>query len=174
MTRSYDTKNWNGMIKQEKGYTLVEVITALVLVGVIGVFSSIFLVSAVKGYLFTKEASNSAFNAQISMNRIGLELRAINSMPQFTANTSITYTSDDLDLPGTRKIIFDSGNIYINVDGTDYKLLDNISNPVLAVTSYDFYSDGSDEVAYIDVGFTLKDTPAFSVRIYPRNMVAAP
>ena len=158
--------------EQRVGFVLFEVIVSLVLVGVIATFSSIFLISGIEGYLFSKKAAESALMAQIAMDRISLELRDINNQPTLVANTSITYNSDTL--PGTRMIKFDSGNIYINVGGTNYILLDDISNFTLTATPYDFDNDANNEIAYIDVGFTIIDIPAFSVRIYPRNMVPEP
>ncbi len=158
--------------KQRTGFVLFEVIVSLMLVGAIATFSSIFLISGIEGYLFSKKASESALKAQIAMDRISLELRDINNQPTLDANTSITYTSDTL--PGTRMIKFDSGNIYINVDASDYILLDDISNFTLIATSYDFDSDTNNEIAYINVGFTISDIPEFKVKIYPRNMVPEP
>jgi len=162
------------MMKLREGFVLFEVIVSLVLVGVIATFSSIFLISGIEGYLFSKKASESALKAQIAMDRISLELREINNRPTLDENTSITYTSDSL--PGTRMIKFDSdsNNIYINVDETDYILLDDISNFTLTSTPYDFDNDTNNEIAYIDVGFTITDIPEFKVKIYPRNMVPEP
>ncbi len=155
------------------GFVLFEVIVSLVLVGVMATFSSIFLISGIEGYLFSKKASESALKAQIAMDRISLELRDINNKPTLVADTSITYTSDTL--PETRMIKFDSGNIYINVNASsDYLLLDDISNFTLRAEPYNFDNVGDNEIAYIDVGFTITDIPAFSVKIYPRNMVPAP
>ena len=158
-------------MKQRTGFVLFEVIVSLVLVGAIATFSSIFLISGIEGYLFSKKASESALKAQIAMDRISLELRDINNIDSIDS-TSITYTSDTLS--GTRIIKFDSNNIYINVDASDYLLLDDISNFTLTAILSDLNNDGSDEIAYIDVGFTITDIPAFSVQIYPRNMVSEP
>ncbi len=157
--------------KQRTGFVLFEVIVSLILVGAIATFSSIFLISGIEGYLFSKKASESALKAQIAMDRISLELRDINNIDGIDS-TSITYTSDTL--PGTRMIKFDSNNIYINVDASDYLLLDDISNFTLTAILSDLNNDGSDEIAYINVGFTITDIPAFSVKIYPRNMVSEP
>ena len=153
------------------GFVLFEVIVSLVLVGAIATFSSIFLISGIEGYLFSKKASESALKAQIAMDRISLELRDINNIDGIDS-TSITYTSDTLS--GTRMIKFDSDNIYINVDASDYLLLDDISNFTLTAILSDLNNDTNDEIAYINVGFTITDIPAFSVKIYPRNMVSEP
>ncbi len=157
--------------KQRTGFVLFEVIVSLILVGAIATFSSIFLISGIEGYLFSKKASESALKAQIAMDRISLELRDINNIDGIDS-TSITYTSDTLS--GTRIIKFDSNNIYINVDASDYLLLDNISNFTLTAILSDLNNDTNDEIAYINVGFTITDIPAFSVKIYPRNMVSEP
>ena len=159
-------------MRLKAGFVLIEVIVSLLLLGIIATFSSFFLVSGIEGYLSSKEAVESAFKAQIAMDRISLELRDINNQPTLVANTSITYNSDSL--PGTRIIKFDSGNIYINYGGTDYILLDDISNFTLTTTSFDFGNDGNNEIAYIDVGFTITDIPEFKIKIYPRNMVPEP
>jgi prepilin-type N-terminal cleavage/methylation domain-containing protein len=160
--------------EQRAGFVLFEVIVSLVLVGVIATFSSIFLISGIEGYLFSKKATESALKAQIAMDRIGLELRDINNI-QNLVSTSITYTRDNDKPPGiTRMIKFNSGNIYINFDGTDYILLDDISNFTLTAISSDLNNDGNDEIAYIDLRFTISDIPEFKVWIYPRNMVPEP
>ncbi len=161
--------------EQRAGFMLFEVIVSLVLLGIIASFSSFFLVSGIEGYLSSKEAVESAFKAQIAMDRISLELRDINDILNLDLDTSITYENDKW--PGTtRTITFSSetGNIYINVGGTDYILLDDISNFTLTATSSDLNNDTNNEIAYIDLGFTISDIPAFSVRIYPRNMVPEP
>jgi len=157
--------------EKRAGFVLFEVIVSLVLVGAIATFSSIFLISGIEGYLFSKKASESALKAQIAMDRISLELRDINNIDDINS-TSITYTSDTL--PGTRMIKFDSNNIYINVDASDYILLDDVSNFTLTAILSDLNNDTNDEIAYIDLRFTITDIPEFKVWIYPRNMVPEP
>jgi len=157
--------------EKRAGFVLFEVIVSLVLVGAIATFSSIFLISGIEGYLFSKKASESALKAQIAMDRISLELRDINNIDDINS-TSITYTSDTL--PGTRMIKFDSNNIYINVDASDYILLDDVSNFTLTAILSDLNNDSNDEIAYIDLRFTITDIPEFKVWIYPRNMVPEP
>ena len=66
---------------------------------------------------------------------------------------------------------FASGNLYINVNGVDYKLIEDISNALLSVSYDDLDNDTLDEVAYITVGFDLEALPSFQVRVYPRIMI---
>ena len=87
-------------------------------------------------------------------------------------DTSIRYQSADAALAGSRALKFNGGGLYLTVDGTDYPLIDGISNPILQVQYADLDNDSQpDEVAYVDIGFTLESQPAYSVRVYPRNMV---
>jgi hypothetical protein len=76
-------------------------------------------------------------------------------------------------LTGSRALLFSAGALYLRVDGTDYPLVDNVTDPILQVTYDDMDNDTAlDEVAYIDVGFTVESQPPYSIRVYPRAMVA--
>ncbi len=161
-------------MEQEAGFTLIEVVASLVIVSIIAVFSSLFLVVGLEGYEFTRNAADAAMKAQVALNRISLELKTINSIPSApVTNSSLAYTSSDDTLTGSRTLKFASGNLYITVDGVDYKLIENVSNPVLSVTptTNDLDGSGSVEVAYITVGFSIVNIPAFQVRVYPRDMI---
>ena len=163
--------------RHRSGFTLIEVIVAFVLVGVIASFSAVFLVSGVENFFLTREAVEAAFRAEVALNRISLELRSVSETgltDDPVSDTAITYTSDDANLPGTRRLEFRDGNLYLRINTTDYLLMGDVSNPVLNATYADMNNDGSNEVAHIDVGFTIGSMPAFSVRVFPRNMVAEP
>jgi prepilin-type N-terminal cleavage/methylation domain-containing protein len=161
-------------MNQETGYTLIEIIASLVIVGIIATFSSLFLVVGLEGYEFTRKAADAAMKTEVALNRISLELRAINSISSYTENSSISYTSSDNKL--AEGIKFASNGLFLTVNGNDRKLIDDVSNPLLFIKSYDtdFDGDGENDVAYIDVGFSLSGMPDFEVRVYPRNMVSMP
>jgi prepilin-type N-terminal cleavage/methylation domain-containing protein len=161
-----------GATARKTGFTLIEVIASLVLIGIISTFASVFLVRGIEGYLFTREAADTAFKAQIALNRISLEFRSISTMTAPVIDTSISYTSDKTELAGSRTIKFDANTLYISVGGTDYILFEGVSAPQLSAGYDDMNNDGSDEVAYIDAGFTVGSLPAFNIRVYPRNMIA--
>ena len=166
------------LIKHRGGFTLVEMITSIVLLGIIGVFTSLFLYTGIKGYMITKQTNEGAMKAQIALDRINLELRKITSLPNPpVANTSITYTTDDL--PGTRRIIYDSNASTISIDnGTNiYVLIDQIATFTLSwdVADLNNSGDGNNEIAGINIGFTLVDIGRpFNLRIYPRSWLPEP
>jgi prepilin-type N-terminal cleavage/methylation domain-containing protein len=162
-------------MKQEAGFTLIEVVASLVIVGILAVFSSLFLVVGLEGYEFTRKAAGAAMNAEVALNRISLELKAINGISAApVTNNSLAYTSSDSTLTGNRIIKFDSGNLYINTGGVeDYILIKDVSNPELSLTYFpnDLDSNGQVEVASITVGFTIGNIQTFQTRVYPREMI---
>jgi prepilin-type N-terminal cleavage/methylation domain-containing protein len=162
---------------QAKGFTLVELIVTIVLVGIIGTFTMLFLYTGFTGYLRAKDTAEGALTAEIALDRISLELRDINSISAFTADTNIDYTS--VTLPGNRQISYDSTarTLSLSVDGNANPLLLDVANFIMTATYADlnYYSSGGDEVQAIDVAFTVGEIRRqFSTRIFPRNMVPRP
>jgi prepilin-type N-terminal cleavage/methylation domain-containing protein len=167
--------------RQAKGFTLVELVVTIVLVGIIGTFTMFFLYTGFSGYLKARDTAEGALKAQIALDRISLELRDIKNISAFTVNTEIDYTSTTL--PGNRQIKFypDSDptkqRIALSVDGNENPLLDNVASFIMTTTSADlnYYSGGKKEVQAIDVVFTVGEIRRqFSNRIFPRNMVPEP
>lgn len=167
-------------ITQSAGFTLIELVLTLVLVGIIGTFTSLFVYSGIRGYITTRQASEGALQAQIAMDRISLELRNINSLtgtPDTTApDLSLSYKSETLS--GTRELKYDSDQnaILISVDNGSnyYKLLDNISSCDLLLTYQNLDHDPGpvNEVAHIDLNFKLDGIgQEFRTRIFPRYLV---
>ena len=162
-------------IRAQNGFTLVELIVTLVLVGIIGTFTTLFMYTGLNGYLKAKDTSEGALKAQIALDRISLELKDINNISEFNSDTNINYTSETL--PGNRKIFLNGDKIELDVDGTPNPLLDTVVSFDLEPTYTDLnhYADGNLEVGSIEISFTVGEIERpFSTRIFPRNMVAKP
>jgi prepilin-type N-terminal cleavage/methylation domain-containing protein len=174
-------------MKQEAGFTLIEVVASLVIVGILAVFTSLFLVVGLEGYEFTRKAANAAMDAEVALNRISLELKTINGISAISDDVLLAYTSSDSTLTGNRIILFasepdsTSTNLYINTGGVKYILIKDVSNPELSVTYFpsDLDKDSNVEVASITVGFDIGNiqsgssgsAPVFQTRVYPREMI---
>ncbi len=164
-------------MKKPTGFILIELIMTIILVGIIGVFTSFFIYSAVNSYVYSKSANEAALKAQIVMDRISLELRGINAISDYLDDTHIEYTNDDL--PSTRKIRFDSGagNILITVGVSENILLDNVTAFNMSLVGADLYNpgDGIDEIAGINVSYTISGIGRmFNMRIFPRHPLPVP
>jgi prepilin-type N-terminal cleavage/methylation domain-containing protein len=165
------------MIKQENGFTLVELIVTLVLVGIIGTFTTLFMYTGLNGYLRAKDTAEGALKAQIALDRLSLELRDINEIEALTANTALDYFSTTL--PGDRQIIYNAvaDTISLDVDGNVNLLLDDVQSFTMTAAYADLNNSGggNNEVKAIDVSFTVGEIGRpFSARIFPRNMVPQP
>jgi prepilin-type N-terminal cleavage/methylation domain-containing protein len=163
-------------IRPQKGFTLVELIVTLVLAGIIGTFTTLFMYTGLNGYLRAKDTSEGALKAQIALDRISLELRDIDNIDLATFNndTRIDYTS--VTLPGNRKILFNGGVISLDVNGNANALLDEVSDFKMSMIpgELNYFADNKNEVQAIDVSFKVGDIEReFSARIFPRNMVPA-
>jgi type II secretory pathway pseudopilin PulG len=172
------------LIKISGGFILIELIASIVLIGIIGIFTSMFIYTGIKGYLMAKHTNEGAIKAQIALERINLELRnmsALSTTDPPINNSEITYTSDDL--PGTRKIEYvntDPDNPTINITGENgaYVLLDHVETFSLSLDvddDLDASGDGNNEISGINIGFKITDVgKEFNLRIYPRNMLPEP
>ena len=159
-------------MNKQQGFALIELMAVIVLVGIIATFSAFFLRTGFSGYLNTKNSTEGALNAQMALDRISMELRNISDITTTPSNTSVTYRSEEL--TGTRTLKYVGNEIIINVDATDYRLLDNISsfNLDFDTRDLDHYPPSDEEVAGIDVEFELNDIGQnFRTNIIPRNMV---
>ena len=158
--------------KHLQGLALIELITVIVLIGIIASFTTFFLYSGIEGYLNTKNTQEGALNAQMALDRISLELRDLDYFTSYSQNSTLTYTSKVL--AGTRKLSYSSDTIWLSIDSNDYKLLEQVTagSFVLSKAVRDLDHDGSDEIAYFEVGFRVNGIGRdFNTNIFPRNMV---
>lgn len=171
--------------EDQRGFILVEFIISLILIGIIGVFTSLFIYTGVNGYLNAKEHTEAALKAQVALDRIRLELLNIEEISTFdvsTADHTIVYKSEVLSpgLDRTLKYHSDVNKQYITIKvdtGPEYKLLNNVSSfaMVMSTDNLDGVDGAKEEVANIGVSFTIgKIGKAFEADIYPRNMLEDP
>ena len=165
-------------MNNQQGFALIELMAVIVLVGIIATFSASFLSTGFNAYLNTKNTTEGALNAQMALDRISMELRNINDAISFVEDASVSYRSNEL--AGTRTLRYElnSNTIQINVDNSDYNLLEDVpSNSFkLSIDCQDIDGDDvPDDIAHIDVRFQVGEIGnEFKARIFPRNMAPCP
>jgi len=99
-------------MRNESGFTLIEITVSLVLVGMMAAIAGMGIVTGTKGYLLAKENSHMAQKAQLAMARIQRELMELTGIAAGQADPAI--------------IIYDntSGRHAIARDGTSIKMFD--------------------------------------------------
>ncbi len=164
------------------GFVLIELVVTLILIGVIGTFTSLFLYTGVTGFITSKKISETALKTQIAMDRIGIELRNMVQdttipVPVFASN-SIRYKTDKTEMPGTREVSFDSSSnrLSLRVNGTSYLLLDGVQSFTVATDAVDMdYENSDNELSAIRIVLQMVDVGTqFTMRFYPRNPINMP
>lgn len=165
--------------RSSPGFTLVEIIASLVLVGLMASVTGLFLVSVMKSYETATMAAEGALKAQVAIDRIYIELMGIDSDQgvTVTTNTSIAYRHAVLTPTQNRALTYNSSQnrIELTVGSDTYPLVDDVATFSLTATGADIDDDGSDEIAYVDIAFTLSGIASdFSVRVFPRHLDTSP
>ena len=80
------------------GFTLIEVIVSLVLVGVMAVVAGMGIVSATRAFIFAKDAAEISQKSQLAMNRLTKSITNWTSLTTSPAptSTSLTLTRNDI------------------------------------------------------------------------------
>lgn len=158
------------MRKREAGFTLIEIILTLVLIGILSVFAGLFMTSFISSYFLVKSNSDTALKAQMAMDRISMELKDVSAVSAVTADSLITYTNSQ---GAGRTIKFVGSNLFLSTP-TDNILIDQVQAFQLSATYRNVYNIAANDMAFIDVGFTVAGTPPFSTRIFPRVRIPQP
>jgi prepilin-type N-terminal cleavage/methylation domain-containing protein len=155
------------MLKQEAGFTLIEIVVTLVLVGILSVFVGLFMTTFLNGYFMVKNNSEMAMKAQMALDRMSIELKDVSAVSALTDNSLITYTSPS-GVGRTIKIV--GSNIYLSTP-SDNILIDHVEAFQLSATYRNVYNVVANDVAFIDIGFTVSGYNPFSTRIFPRTRI---
>ncbi|MEW6332816.1 MAG: type II secretion system protein [Thermodesulfobacteriota bacterium] len=158
------------MRKRQGGFTLIEIILTLVLISVLSVFTGLFLTSFITSYYLVRNNTDTALKAQMAMDRISMELKDVTAVSAVTVNSLITYTNP---LGAGRTIKRVGSNLYLSTPA-DNILIDGVQAFQLNPAYGNVYNIAANDMAYIDVGFTVTGHPPFSTRIFPRNRIPYP
>ena len=168
-------------MKTKQGFILVELIAAIVLTSIIAVSTTLFISTGFRGYQDTRNRNEGALSAQMALNRITLELRNLSYFTSVPVESGpvLSFSYRSKQLAGNRTLKYDSNidTIIINIDGTDYTLLEEVPTFSLAFAYSNLDHDAADEeeVSRIDIGFNLNEIGKdFEARIFPRNLVPKP
>jgi len=163
----------------EDGFTLIEVIVSLILMGFLAVVFCLGVSRVFEGYFFSNDTAKAAMDAQMALSRIEKELSVVYSVSAASGRTIIFYayrTIDDVTEPQPHQphTLSLSGDSLL-LDGDS--LLDNVTGFVL--TYYDSYNDGtahsnwSEDRKIIGISVTIKIEDietSFTTRVAPRNL----
>lgn len=81
------------MKKSSAGFTLIELIVSLILMGVVAIVAAMSLVQGVKAYMISRTSSGTVQQAEYALNRMKLEFMNMDTVTAAGADT-ITFTSN--------------------------------------------------------------------------------
>lgn len=158
-----------------RGFTLVEVIASLVILGIIALMAGLGIVQVTKQYVFAQKAGETAQVAQVAIARMVKEISMLQSCTSSspTSPTSINY--DIPTLPGRSISWSGVSGAPILVNGQ--RLIENIQSFSLSYyTTYDDLSPASScQAGTTMIGITFGVAGAdgivstFTSRAFPRN-----
>ncbi len=169
------------LIFNKSGFSLIELISVLVISGFLVLFGSYGIINAVNSYFFQKTNSETAYKGQLAMTRISKEFRNLTSTTSATA-TSIEYKTYREGVEETHKLSWDgtAGDplLYDNFSSNGNTLADSVKN--FKLEYYDSYDDSYPESTWQSstklIGVSLEligadnTSSVFTGRIRPRNL----
>ncbi len=172
----------NHKTASSRGFTLIEVIVSLILVGIMASMAGMGIVSATKAFIFTKEAAEISQKTQLAMNRL---TKSIANWTSFTTTlgNQLTLTREDKITGGTVTETYSySGNaLSLTVGGVTDVLCDGLTAFNLEYLRSDmggdsFWSTGQPisnlnmvRVTMTQAGQSGANSGTFTSRVVPAN-----
>ncbi len=166
-------------MSRQSGFTLIELIITMVIMGIILTVGSMFFSTMLRGFTTARLSSEIAQDAQIAMDRIVYEIKNATGQAggdtiTFTANTSIVFESSAVALAGTTRTIELAGtNLVLDVDATDYLLMENVNAFTLGLSENDIDGNPADnEISSVNISFSVTNYGGtFSIQVAPREFI---
>jgi len=176
---------------QRSGFTLMEILLSIMLLGVLASVAGLFLITGVKGFVLTKQNTTLAQKTNLALGRMTKELTV--EMDNIVSLTSsggnvigISYTTPDgirrnllMAGSGTRKLLMLNTGTTAPTANDDEVLMDNVSDFALDLDQADgsawSTSDDFDELSLVGITLTVfvnevdSDTKTFTSAANPRN-----
>lgn len=165
------------IIPGHAGFTLVEIIASMVVVGILAVLMSSGIATIIQGYLFAQNSNATTLKGEIAMTRIIRELRSVDQVTAGSEN-SITYQYNKNGTQISNRTLTWSGTAGDPLRMGDNILVDGVNSFIFSFHSG--YSDDTGDNVWdgdetlINVALTLNGAEninsTFEARIVPRNL----
>jgi prepilin-type N-terminal cleavage/methylation domain-containing protein len=119
------------------GFTLIELIAVLVLMGVLAIFCGQLLTTPIQGYIQARSADEVVQKAQMALQRMTVELSYIDRATTTGTPTSLNYNGN---VVNAHAISLNGTNLVYTQDGQPYTLADGLAAGGLLFTYYNTFN----------------------------------
>jgi len=166
------------IIDKEKGFSLMEIIVVMILIGIMGTMALMGIIPVVQGMVFTKANAVTTQKGQITITKLIKEFNNINGVMAGANATSVVFTSIKNGSEGERSVIYANNKLYFNNAGAAQGdiLTDEVNDFQLHYYKVNSAVDQgswlvSTRVIEIKLVLLSNDTPVeFTARVRPRNI----
>ncbi|MEW6428612.1 MAG: type II secretion system protein [Thermodesulfobacteriota bacterium] len=159
------------------GFTLLEIVLTLAILGVLGAMAGLGVVQITKGFVFSRDNTETAGKAQLAMLRIIKEFTVVRSVGSGSAS-AITFTAQHgAATTKTYTLSLSGANLMMNDGGSNDILANRVTG--FTLNYYDTYNGSASSTwspsrRIIEITITVQAadgmTSSFSTRITPRNV----
>lgn len=164
-------------MKNRKGFTLIELIATLVLLGILAAVAGIGSIFLAEGYVFTKTNTETVQKAQLAVLRLTKEFTTLSEItPPLSpgANTEITFELyKGSPTPETHTVRVENGALVLVDGGTSHPILGGAGDPITVseFTVTEDTSNGASELEFVIKVIGAAGTEIqFTNRVTPRNL----
>ncbi|MBU0992868.1 MAG: type II secretion system GspH family protein [Proteobacteria bacterium] len=179
---------WFHHSDKKKGFTFLEIVVTLLLVGIMGAISGMGITQVTRAYLFVRESASLTQDSQLVLNRMSRTIKNLTEIDTDSSDTNstkltLTCYRDGKDVTETYYSSGTSLRLKTTIDGvqTDDLLAENVSNFTLSYignrngTATNWLTDKTPaNLAKVQIDLSLALTNGtnvpFSISVIPRNI----
>lgn len=167
-------------MRRQAGFTLVELIISMVILGIIVTVGSMFLASMIKGLVNSRRAAEIGQASQLAMDRIAYEIKNATNQSgsgtvTFTTTPSFAFAFESNVIPpagATRTIALVGTNLVIDVAGTEHILLEDVNTFTMSVTENNLDGVSGNEISSVNMSFLVTGyAGTFTLDVAPREFL---
>jgi prepilin-type N-terminal cleavage/methylation domain-containing protein len=170
-------------LKNQIGFTLIEIVVTLLLVGITAAMAGLWIVSVANGYVFIKLNMETTQKAQLVITRLEKEFKTMTAI-EASSEESITYTRTNYDYEHNRPGAPLAGQkVMVLPDSKTLKLNDDVLSDNVEVFTLSYCDDMNSNSCFtswqptsriIEITLTMSgaggEKSVFTQRVAPRNL----